>query len=157
MDHLSAAGSTMPKPRIVDGEEAKEEIAARIVAASAGHINVPDAMRIVKMSTPIRSNDSVRRRVLRRAKKLELEAKDNPTILAAPVQEVATGAGTEQSIPAGQDSGGISSLTGTSSGTTATSTPADIDEVRRNLCTGALATQPAFTSKSGQEESTTNC
>ena len=53
----------MPKPRSLEGDIAKEEIVARIVAASAGHVKVPEAMRIVKMDTPIRTNDSVRRRV----------------------------------------------------------------------------------------------
>ena len=53
----------MPKPRSLEGDIAKEEIAARIVAASAGDVKVPEAMRIVKMDTPIRTNDSVRRRV----------------------------------------------------------------------------------------------
>jgi hypothetical protein len=61
----------MPKPRSVEGDRAKEEIAAWIVAAGQGHVKVPDAMKMVKrMSTPTRTNDTVRGRALRRAKKL---------------------------------------------------------------------------------------
>ena len=87
------------------------------------------------MSTPVRSNDSVCRRVLRRAKKLEFDAKDNPTVLAGPVVEVES-----VKAPSSADTGGISSLTGTSKGSTATATPAGMDEVRKNLNEGSLET-----------------
>ena len=63
----------MPKKRSVHGDERKEELAARVVAASEGLISVPEAMKGVKMATPIRTNDSVRRRVHRRSQKLMKE------------------------------------------------------------------------------------
>ena len=128
----------MPKPRTVGGDTGKEEIAARLVAASAGHLKVPEAMKIVKMSTPVPRNDSVRRRVLRRARKIEKEAESNPTILAGPVVVEVPGTGSS-APPSSQDTGGISSITGTSGGsgstsiTCSTATVEGIDEVRRNL------------------------
>jgi hypothetical protein len=113
----------MPKPRSVEGDRGKEEIAARIVAAAQGHVNVPDAMKMVKLSTPIRTNDTVRRRVLRRAKKLEQEAKENPVLLATPIEEIETN-------PSSSDTGAVSSITGQSHDTSSTGR---LDEVRRSL------------------------
>jgi hypothetical protein len=56
----------MPKePKSVNGDDAKERVAAQIVAVSDGSISVPQALKIVKMPTPTRTNGSVRRRVLR--------------------------------------------------------------------------------------------
>ena len=112
----------MPKPRSLDGDPVKEEIAARLVATAQGHLKVPEAMRIVKIATPIRENDSIRRRVFRRAKKLEAEAKNNAGIVMPPVQVV------EASEPESLDTGGLSSVTGNSA-----STPEDLDEIRRAL------------------------
>ena len=60
MDQNTIVVLTMPKARSIGGETGKEEIASRLVAASAGHLKIPKAMKIVKMSTPIRTNDSVR-------------------------------------------------------------------------------------------------
>jgi hypothetical protein len=115
----------MPKPRSVEGDRGKEEIAARIVAAAQGHVNVPEAMKMVKLSTPIRTNDTVRRRVLRRAKKLEQEAKENPAVLlAAPIEEI------ETTNPSSSDTGAVSSITGQSHETSSTGR---LDEVRRSL------------------------
>ena len=51
----------MPKPKSVEGDEAKERVAARVVAVSEGSISVPEALKLVKMPTPIRTNDSVRK------------------------------------------------------------------------------------------------
>ena len=116
----------MPKPRSVQGDPEKEEIAARLVATAQGHLNVPDAMRIVKIPTPIRSNDTVRRRVMRRAKKLEAEAKENGAVIL-PVREVETA---EPSSSPTSNTGELSSITGAS---TLSSPPANLDEVRCNL------------------------
>ena len=61
----------MPKPRSVEGDKEKEEMAARLVAVSEGRMKVPAALKVAGMSTPLRANDSLRRRVLRQAEKLQ--------------------------------------------------------------------------------------
>jgi hypothetical protein len=61
----------MPKPKSVVGDEAKERIAARLVAVSEGSVSVPQAMKIVKMPTPVRTNDTVRKRVHRKSQQMK--------------------------------------------------------------------------------------
>ena len=122
----------MGKPRSVIGDAEKEEIAARLVATAQGHLNVPDAMRIVKISTPIRRNDTIRRRVQRRAKKLEAEAKENAEV-HAPVREIAAAG-----EPSSSNTGGeLSSITGGS--TVSSPVGEELDEVRVNLAEGSTS------------------
>ena len=137
----------MPKPRSIVGDPEREEIAARLVATAQGHLNVPDAMRIVKISTPVRSNDTVRKRVMRRAKKLEAEARDNGGDVAVmiPVQEV------ETSNPSSTNTGELSSITGAS---TVASPSQNLDEIRRNLADGPSEEGSTTTSTTKQQRRT---
>ena len=115
----------MPKKRSVNGDERKEELAARVVAASEGLISVPDAMKGVKMATPIRTNDSVRRRVHRRSQKLMKEA--NKEGSDPPIAALGEGSSAKSLPP-------VSTLSNSAtSELSGTSTPTNLSAIRTNL------------------------
>ena len=125
-------------------EAERERIAAQIVAAAEGRVTVQEAMKRARIPTPQRNNDSKRRKVARKAKKivvlnekdaLNLQKKDATPVEAAGVDRV-------QELPAsaiGISSGAASVCSSLSqeqpSGSThATSrTSNDLDDIRRVL------------------------
>jgi hypothetical protein len=91
----------------------------------------------------------VRRRVLRRAKKLEEEAKDNPVLLAAPVEEVEAPL---RQDPSSSDTGALSSITGNNSQDGSTTTEG-LDDVRRTLNLASNASAESGSSKKSRRSS----
>ena len=78
-------------------EAERERIAAQIVAAAEGRVTVQEAMKRARIPTPQRNNDSKRRKVARKAKKivvlnekdaLNLQKKDATPVEAAGVDRV---------------------------------------------------------------------
>ena len=67
---LSIKLATMPPKNKPISQEDRERIAAQLVASSEGTMSVPDAMKQANLETPIRKNDTVRKRVYRNSKKL---------------------------------------------------------------------------------------
>ena len=88
----------------------------QIVAAGRGYVSVPQALEIVKMPQELRQNDTLRRRVARKAKKLEMAARSNPSVLVGPpplpVVQAPPGSGRsdESSLTVMTNSSGLSDI-----------------------------------------------
>jgi hypothetical protein len=120
----------------------------QIVAAGRGYVSVPQALEIVKMPADLQHNDTLRRRVARKAKKLEMEAKNNPSLLVGPPLPVVQAPGSGRS-----DESSLTARTANSS----TLTPGNVSDQAENLSEVQRQLQPSFVApQHGGSDSTTS-
>lgn len=111
--------TNIPRPKVVKGDEAKEEMASNIVAVSNGVVSVPTmAMKVVGIATPLRTNDTIRKRVYRNSQKKVLAAKEDPQKIIGAAVSAAAAPAAAASV---ED---VSSLSGNSASRNSTSTSA---------------------------------
>ena len=98
-------------------DEAKERLAAQIVAASEGLISVPKAMKQVGFDTPTRKNNTISKRVYRTSKRMVVVDEKTVPSSASASASVSTPRACVTSVVAGSlENSSVSSLSNPPSG-----------------------------------------